>query len=290
MSDNLVLVTGATGKQGGATARQLLAAGWRVRALVRDADNPAAARLAAAGAQLAVGDLTDPDSLHRAAAGAYGVFSVQPAATEPRHDPLEVRMGRTVADAAVAAGVEHFVYASVGGADRNTGIEHWETKWQVEQHIRRLPLPYTILRPVMFMENHASRGPFGVFGENALIRMITPTDTVQVIAVDDIGAFAALAFTRPDEYRGIELEIAGDEVTGAQLAAGIEAAIGRPVDTTPLPLPGPARAGDTGSFGGWQADIPALRRRHPGLMTFDTWLDRTGAELFVRAASAHRGA
>jgi uncharacterized protein YbjT (DUF2867 family) len=288
MSDNLVLVTGATGKQGGATARHLLAAGWRVRALVRDTASPAAARLAAAGAELVAGDMTDRDSLDRAAAGAHGVFSVQPAAPEPRHDPLEVRMGRNVADAAVAAGVQHLVYASVGGADRDTGIDHWETKWQIEQYTRSVDLPYTMLRPVMFMENHASLGPYGVFGETALVRQIAPDATVQIIAVDDIGAFAALAFTRPDEYRGVELEIAGDEVTRAHLVAGIEAAVGRRIDTTPLSPPGPARA-DGSSFGGWQADIPALRRRYPGLTTFDTWLDRTGGEL-LRAAAAHAAA
>ncbi|GIL28593.1 NmrA/HSCARG family protein [Actinocatenispora comari] len=288
MSDNLVLVTGATGKQGGATARHLLAAGWRVRALVRDPGSPAAARLAAAGAELVAGDMTDRDSLDRAAAGAHGVFSAQPAIPQPRHDPLEVRMGRNVADAALAAGAEHLVYTSVGGADRDTGFDQWETKWQLEQYTRSLDLPYTVLRPVMFMENHASLGPHGAFGATALIRMITPETTVQVIAVDDIGAFAALAFTRPDEYRGVELEIAGDEVTGAQLAAGIEAAVGRPIDTTPLAPPQQVR-NDGSSFAGWQADIPALRRRYPGLMTFDTWLDRTGAEL-LRAAAAHAAA
>lgn len=278
MTGTIVLVTGATGQQGGATARHLLAAGWRVRALVRDTASPAARALADLGAELVPGDMTDRSSLDAAVAGVYGVFSVQPADTPPHDEPREVQMGRAVADAAAAAGVQHLVYASVGGADRDTGISHWMTKWEIEQHIRALGLPYTVLRPVMFMENHASRSRFGVFGETALVRMIPPTATVQLIAADDIGAFAALAFTRPDEYRGLELEIAGDELTGEQLVSAISTAVGRPIVTDPLPAPVPdrARASDDRSFGGWRADIPALRRRHPGLMTFDTWLARTG--------------
>ncbi|HEY3505354.1 MAG TPA: NmrA/HSCARG family protein [Actinocatenispora sp.] len=270
MTGNIVLVTGATGQQGGATARHLLTAGWRVRALVRDTASPAATALATLGADLVRGDMTDRASLDAAVAGAYGVFSVQPA------EPHEVEMGRAVADAAAAAGARHLVYASVGGADRSTGISHWMTKWEIEEHIRTLGLPYTMLRPVMFMENHASRSRYGVFGETALIRMIPPTATVQLIAADDIGAFAALAFTRPDDYRGLALEIAGDELTRDQLVTALQAAVERPIVTDPVPVPAEARARGERSFGGWQADIPALRRRHPGLMTFDTWLGRTG--------------
>ncbi|GAA4206682.1 NmrA/HSCARG family protein [Actinocatenispora rupis] len=276
MPDNLVLVTGATGQQGGATARHLLAAGWPVRALVRDPTSPAATALAAAGAELAPGDMTDRASLDRAVTGAYGVFSVQPADAPPHHEPREVDMGRAVADAAAAAGVRHLVYASVGGAERDTGISHWTTKWQIEEHIRALGLPYTVLRPVMFMENHASRSTYGVFGDTALVRMIPPDSTVQLIAADDIGAFAALAFTRPDEYLGIELEIAGDELTGARLTAALRTALGRDFRTDPIPTP--VRVGAGTSFGGWQADIPALRRRYPGLMTLDTWLERGGRD------------
>lgn len=276
MTGNIVLVTGATGQQGGATARHLLTAGWRVRALVRDTTSPAATALAALGADLVRGDMTDRASLDAAVAGAYGVFSVQPADTPPHDEPREVEMGRAVADAAAAAGVRHLVYASVGGADRGTGISHWMTKWEIEEHIRTLGLPYTMLRPVMFMENHASRSRYGVFGETALIRMIPPNASVQLIAADDIGAFAALAFTRPDDYRGLALEIAGDELTRDQLVTALQTAVGRPIVTDAIPVPDDARTRGERSFGGWRADIPALRRRYPGLMTFDTWLARTG--------------
>ncbi|NUW37804.1 NmrA/HSCARG family protein [Nonomuraea sp. SMC257] len=293
MTDRTVLVTGATGQQGGATARALLAAGWRVRALVRDPGAPAAGRLAEAGAELVPGDMGDRDSLAEAARGAHGVFSVQPAAGPPHGVEEEVRLGVNVADAAHAAGVRHLVYASVGGADRDSGISHWNTKWEIEQHIRALGLPATILRPVMFMENHA-RPHYGVTGDAALVRVIPPRATVQLIAVTDIGAFAALAFADPDRYVGRALELAGDELSRADLVAAISRATGRPVDVEPIPAERRAAlglgAGDmeaVDSFGGWRADIPALRALHPGLMDFETWLEREGKAqfdaLFARA-------
>ncbi|MEV4747881.1 NmrA/HSCARG family protein [Streptosporangium sp. NPDC049248] len=284
-SEKVVLVTGATGKQGGATARRLLADGWQVRALVRDPSAEAAQALAGAGAELVKGDMRDRASLDAAAEGVHGVFSVQPTAAPPHFDD-EVRCGVNVAEAALAAGVEHLVYTSVGGVDRDTGISHWDTKWEIEQHIRTLGLPYTILRPVMFMENHTS-GPFGVFGETPLIRIIPPHSTIQLIAVTDIGAFAGLAFADPGGYLGKAIELAGDELTRQQLVTAIEEAVGRPLSTEPV---SPERLRETGvnvddvtraeSFGGWRADIPALRALHPDLMDFAAWLKREGRSRF----------
>jgi uncharacterized protein YbjT (DUF2867 family) len=290
-ADRTVLVTGATGQQGGATARRLLADGWRVRALVREPDAPAARHLASAGADLVAGDMGDRAALDAAMSGVYGVFSVQPAATAPDFNPEEVRFGRNVADAAAKAGVQHLVYTSVGGADRGTGISHWNTKWQIEQHIASLDLPATILRPVMFMENHTSP-KFGITGEAALIRMIPAATSVQLIAVDDIGAFAALAFADPDFYRGRAIEVAGDELTRDELLAAISHAIGRELDVAPIDRETLARLGvdpddvdRAQSFNGWQADIPSLRKLHPGLMDFQAWLNRHGAARFTALLS-----
>ena len=142
----VVLVTGATGNQGGATARHLLAAGWRVRALVRDDTTPEAAVLVAAGAELVHGDLDDHASIEAAARGAYGIYSVQSA------NGKEIAQGKAVAAAAKAEGVQHLVYSSVGGVESQNRfyLEHgWGTidKWQIEMHIRDLGVPSTILRP-----------------------------------------------------------------------------------------------------------------------------------------------
>ncbi|MFD7445039.1 NmrA/HSCARG family protein [Streptomyces sp. NPDC059909] len=279
-----ILVTGATGQQGGATARHLLADGWRVRALVRNPAGSAAQELARIGAELVRGDMDDRRSLDVAVRGAYGVFSVQPALIPPDFAENELQRGLNVAEAAHEAGVEHLVYASVGSADRDTGIPHWEIKWQVEQRIRALGIPSTILRPVMFMENHADP-TYGLTGEHALIPTIPSGATVQLIALSDIGAFAALAFGDPEQYLGKAIELAGDELTSDQILSAIARATGR---TLPLPPgrskpaaspPVAGRAEGTFSFAGWQADIPALRAQHPALMDFDTWLAREGKSM-----------
>ena len=146
-----VLVCGATGNQGGAVARSLLERGFSVRALSRNPDKPAARTLAGRGAEIVRGDLEDRSSLDRALDGIHGVFSVQNY-FEAGYDG-EVRQGKALADAAKEAGVEHFVYSSVGSTYRNTGIPQFESKWEVEGHVREVSLPYTILRPVGFMQN-----------------------------------------------------------------------------------------------------------------------------------------
>ncbi len=286
-SDKTVLVTGATGNQGGATARHLLADGWQVRALVRDPAAPAARALADAGAELAIGDLADRASLEAAVKGVYGVFSVQAAGFTQESVSIEVRQGNNIADAARSADVQHFVYTSVGGADRQPRIPSWLSKAQIEQHIATLDMPTTILRPVMFMENHASQ-LIGVLSPTALIRMIEPGQRVQLIAVRDIGAFAALAFGDPDTYVGKAFELAGDELTGTELVAKISASIGRELNVEPLSDDVLAVFGQSSAdiaanerFGGWQADIPALRRLHPGLLTLDDWLATDGKASFA---------
>ncbi|MFI5891142.1 NmrA/HSCARG family protein [Actinoplanes sp. NPDC051513] len=287
-----IVVTGATGNQGGATARSLLRDGWHVRALVRDLAAPAARALHEAGAELVQRDMTDRDGMTSAMRDAYGVFSIQPANGAPHFDGGEVRMGINVAEAARTAGVGHLVYASVGGADRDSGISHWNTKWEIEQHIAKLDLPVTVLRPVMFMENHAD-AHYGVTGEFSVLRMVAPGTRVQMIAAADIGEFAALAFADPDRYLGRALELAGDELTREEAVTAIERATGHEIQLPPIPREALEKMGANlddldraKNFGGWHADIPALRALHPGLLTFPAWLERDGRIRFERLFAA----
>ena len=275
--DKTILVSGATGQQGGATARHLLADGWRVRALTRDPGSPAALALVARGAELAQGDLYDRASLDRALRGAYGVFSVQNFWLPGVGLDGEVRQGKALADAAKAAGVKHFVYSSVGGAERKTGIPHFESKWLIEQHLRALGLLVTVLRPAYFMENllrPSSRPKDGV-----LAMALKPTTALQMIAADDIGAFAAIAFARPREFIGTATEIAGDSLTMPQVAETWTRATGEPVRFIEVPLEQirsvdaeRARMLQWFNEHGYQADIPALRKIYPGLLSFEGWL------------------
>src|SRR5579863_8529726 len=151
-SGEVVLVTGATGRQGGAVVRHMRPGGWKLRALTRNPKSYAAQQLAEKGVELVQGDLDDPSALERAARGVYGIYSVQDFWTVGAK--REVQQGQNLAEVAKKTGVEHFVYSSVGGAERNTGITHWDTKWEIEKHIRSLQLPVTILRPASFMETY----------------------------------------------------------------------------------------------------------------------------------------
>src|SRR6266536_1274431 len=148
-----VLVLGATGNQGGAVARELLHRGWPVRALTRDPRSAKSQALAAAGAQLVAGDLEDPQSLDAALSGAYGIYSVQ-TFMGPDGIAGEERQGRAIAEAAARVKVEHFVYGSVGGAERNTSIPHFESKHRIgHPH----PLPRTGTRPAAAVQHRDGR-------------------------------------------------------------------------------------------------------------------------------------
>jgi uncharacterized protein YbjT (DUF2867 family) len=282
--DRIVLVAGATGRQGGAVVRHMLPKGWRLRALTRNPKSYAARKLAEKGVELVEGDMDDPASLERAARGVYGIYSVQDFWTVGAR--REVQQGKNLADVAKKAGVEHLVYSSVGGAERNTGITHWETKWVVEKHVRSLNLPVTVLRPASFMETyHITEVEIGLL-KGKLADPIRGDKPYQTIATDDIGAFAALAFERPKDFIGLELEIAGSELTNIDAAKVFSRVLNRPVKFQKLPLP-IVRLVLGKEFNemfhwfnskGYRANIPELRRRYPEvrLHSLEDWLREDG--------------
>ena len=273
-----VLVLGATGHQGGATARALVARGFAVKALTRDPDKPAAQALVTLGVSVVKGDIDEPRLLLEAMHGVDGVFSVH-TPYGPGGVSHETQAGIAVADAAKVSGVAHLVYSSVGGAERGTGIPHFESKYLVEQHIRAAGLHATILRPVFFMENFAQSGPKEVGGELVLRIALSPETRLQMIAVRDIGVFAALAFEGREGIAGRTVEIAGDELSMTALAQTFAAAAGRPVQLQRQPIAElEARSAETAKMFGWfeasgyRADLAALRRVNPDLMTLASWL------------------
>ncbi|MFZ3560676.1 MULTISPECIES: NmrA family NAD(P)-binding protein [unclassified Streptomyces] len=273
-----VLVLGGTGRQGGAVARELLRRGHTVHALVRDPDKEAARALGRAGAVLVRGDLDDEASLDGAMTGVHGVFSVQ-TFRGPGGVEAEERQGRAVADAAVRAGVRHFVYSSVGGADRDTRVPHFESKNRVEAHLRSLDLPTTVLRPVMFHDILLDIAPRPADGELVLAMWLDPATPVQLIATSDIGVFAADAFENPGDWLGRVVEIAGDSLTGPQMAAAFEGACGIPTRFQQLPIeplraarPDLANMFDWFERDGYRADLAQLRDTRPDLVTLESWL------------------
>jgi uncharacterized protein YbjT (DUF2867 family) len=284
MNNKIIAVTGATGQQGGAVSRRLLANGWKVRALTRDASKPAAKELATLGAEIVAGDMENRAELDAAFKGAYGVFSVQNYWLPNVGFDGEIKQGKNTADAAKAAGVEHLVYSSVGAAHRGMGQKHFESKWIVEQYIESIGVLHTILRPAYFMDNHnwsrayILNGTFTGMG-------LPPEKSMQSIAVEDIGVFAGIVFADAKKYLGKTLELAGDELTESQTAVLFTKVIGRPVKLA-APSGSGRRASEEEMIAmfnffngeGYNADIPALRKIHPGLLTFEQYLRKNGWE------------
>jgi uncharacterized protein YbjT (DUF2867 family) len=282
--DKTVLVTGATGRQGGAVIRHMLPQRWKLRALTRNPNGHSAKQLSTLGVEVVQGDLEDTASLERAARGVYGIFSVQDYWVAGFR--REVSQGKNLADIAKKTCVEHFVYSSVGGAERNSGIAPWETKWEIEKHIRQSGLPATIFRPAGFMEiYHMLELEVGLL-IGRFLDPIRHDKPYQSIATDDIGAFVALAFDRPREFIGMELEIAGSELTPRQTADIFSRVMGKPVKYGKLPMLA-ARILLGKDFhamfrwlnrDGFQANIPELRRKYPEvhLHSLEEWLREDG--------------
>jgi uncharacterized protein YbjT (DUF2867 family) len=283
-----ILVLGATGQQGGAVTGHLLRDGWQVRAFTRDRSSNKALELAHRGAELFEGDMGDRTALIDAMQGVYGAFSVQPPEWDVNAVDEEVRLGTNVADAAKQAGVQHFVYASASGAEAQSHFRAL-AKWEIEKHIREIGLPATILRLTFFMENYVS--PFSSIRNGTYAEAIAQNIPVNLIAVDDIGAFVTAAFRDRGYFLGRTIELAGDSLTPPEIAAAVSAAIGQPVAYAPIPIETlrqqseiMARVYEWLNGGGHVVDLPALRKLHPGLTSFNAWLEKTGKAKFAALA------
>ena len=272
-----VLVTGATGRQGGAVVEALLSRGHQVRALTRNAASPAASRLREQGIEIAVGDFTDHDSLVRAIRGADAVYAMS---TPAEGAEKETAQGISVTNAATAAGAAHVVYSSVAAANRATGIPHFDGKYAVEQHLQASGVPYTIVAPVFFMENVLQMWMLSSLRQGKLAMALPASRSLQQIAVADIGAFAAALIERGDTVFGRRFDIAGDELPGEEAAATLSKVTGREIHYEGFP-PDVLRAQskDTALMFEWfdrtgyAADIKGLRRDFPEVTwnTFEEW-------------------
>jgi uncharacterized protein YbjT (DUF2867 family) len=241
-----VLVTGATGKQGGATARALLAAGVPVRALVRDPSGVRAKAVEALGAELVAGDLHDRESVALAAKGVRAVFSVQmPAFTGDGFDFAgEVVQGVNLVEAAKAAGVVQFVHTSVTGAGEHVEVPGWaEGRWAsmeptlgakaaIQDAVRGAGFErWTLIKPGFFMENFLPSSaylfPRGV--EGGLATILKPETRLGLTATHDIGVAVAAAVAEPERFDRVELEFASEQLSMAEIAEVLSRALGMPL-------------------------------------------------------------
>jgi uncharacterized protein YbjT (DUF2867 family) len=270
-AERVILVTGSTGTQGGAVARELIARGYTVRGLTRDPGSETARALAELGATMVRGDYDDPASLAAAMEGVHGVFAV----TLFWHSDYqtEVEQGRRLIDEAEKSGVGHFVLTSVAGADQDTGIPHFDSKWEVEKYLHTSDLDWTVVRPVEFMDNWG--WSLEDFRNGRLIDPRAPESSHQWIAARDIGYLVGEAFDDPRAWVGRTEEIAGDELTIAELRATLSEAFGREFEHI---RPGwaefEAQAGEEIALmyrwfedEGYDVDVDALKQRYPNLQT-----------------------
>jgi uncharacterized protein YbjT (DUF2867 family) len=269
LSNELILITGATGQQGGAIAHELLAKGRKIRAMTRHPEGPKAAALKRLGAEVVAGDLNDAASIERALQGAWGAYAVQN--TWEAGVEGEEEQGIRFAEIARKAGIRHLVYSSVQSADRKTGIPHFDNKARVEARIRSLGFPsYAVLRPVFFMENLTSPWFLPSIQNGALAVGIRPETELQMVAVKDIGQYGAWAFENHAALNGRAIDIAGDELTMPETAAVLSRAAGREIRFVQVP-------------------IEEVRKFSDDFAKMLEWFDRVGYNVDIAAQSAESG-
>lgn len=276
-----IAVVGATGLQGRAVSRRLLDQGWRVRALTRDPDGAGARELASLGAEVVRADSEDRAGLERSFAGAVGVYSVQNHHISG-HDG-EVRQGKNIADAVVAATVSHLVYASTGNGRPGTGIGSWEAKVVVAEHARSLGVPLTVLRPTAFMELMTEKRFYPQASVwHVMPKLMGESRPVGWLTVEDLAVIAERAFADPATFVGADLSLAGDVLSIEQCRQTWREVTGRPPRRFPMPVWLFERFTGTDETTMWKwlrdhdmpFDTEATRAIHPGARTLRDWLSQ----------------
>lgn len=279
----VVLVTGATGRQGSHTVRQLLKRGFVVRAFVRDKSKAVAQELKKLGAHLVEGSFDDDESMKRALEGADGAFLVTPA--DPSNQSgnakeIEVAYGVTFVEHCKTAGVKHLVFTSSSLSGERSDVPFLDSKREIEEHIRQSGLTYTILRPVAFMENF---NEMWMRGDNVYIPLDSNVN-IPFICSKDIGEFAAISFDKPADFKGKTLVIAADMLTPPQAAKIFSQALGREIKSEQQPIEELAffsqalvamfkKINERGFVKDMaEIDFVALRKINPDLWTLEDWL------------------
>ena len=287
MSDSrLVLVTGATGQQGGSVARRLLEGGFRVRGITRNIESDAAKELTGLGAEMVRAEFTDAGSLGAALEGVDAVFAM----TTPFEAGVDAETAHGVAlvDAATAEGVDHFVYSSVASADKATGVPHFDSKYRVEEHLAASDLRWSVIAPVYFMGNLFFPDTLNGLKDGTYAIALPPDLPLQQIATEDIGAFAAHVLANPERFAGKRIDIAGDELSSRESADVLAGILGKPISVVEVPIDGIRSFSEDFALmyewfvsTGYVADIDGLRSSYPevGWTRFAEWATRVRAAL-----------
>jgi len=291
VSRKSILVTGATGKQGGALIKHLLAApdaaGFNIIAVTRDVTSPRALKLGQHfNVSVVAGDMAHPDAIFGKVGAVWGVYSVQV------NSDAEEQQGTAMVDAAVAHGVRHFVYSSGdrGGPDKSavneTNVKNFAAKFRIEKYLEAKAagsaqeMTYTILRPVTFFENLT----VDVHGKGFARMWEQMGDKkLQFVSTEDIGWFAACSFMNPEHHRNVAISLAGDELSQAEADVMFKAVVGSPMPLAPCPVASAVKFFLKGTVGdmfrwfeheGYEADVTLCRKMCPGIKDFKAWIEQ----------------
>jgi len=279
-----IFVAGATGQQGKAVIKALLKREkmYKIFGLTRTPESENAKKLKEQGVEMIKGNL-DNKKLLEENLKEHNIFAVFCVTTYETGYNVEITHGKNLVDAAKAAGVKHFVFSSVGQANANTGVPHFDSKFEIEKHLKASGLNYTIIRPASFFENFNNR----IAPKNGVLSLPWSINLkLQWVAVADVGEVAARAFDSPTDFQSQEIELAGDEIDGHQLIQTFSKVLNQPIRYKQSPRKAILRLFAKDSYAmviffettGFHADIAALKKRFPGLRTFDDWLKENGWE------------
>jgi uncharacterized protein YbjT (DUF2867 family) len=270
--DDPVLIFAATGKQGRPIVKQLSNAGFKVRAATRNLGTPKTKNIEGENIEIFQVEPDDLISLETAFRGVSKAFFLLPMSRNSEE------IGRRITEAAIKAGIKHLIFSSVGGADRKTGIPHFESKWRIEELIRNSGVPFTIFRPVGYMEEFYRPEGAGIF--LGLMKPFIPVDKkVQMISTEDIAGFVRIAFEKPDNFIGKSIEIAGDSLTLSEITDQLNRITKKNIVISKWPacivpiLPKTMK--DMLAFygkDGWKADLKQMKEINPELITFNDFI------------------
>jgi uncharacterized protein YbjT (DUF2867 family) len=313
----VIAVTGATGAQGGGLVRAILndkSGEFSARAITRDPSSPKAVELSHLGAEVVQGDVDDTDSLRRAFDGAYGAFCVTFFWHHLSAD-TEIAQARNMAAAARDAGVQHVIWSTLEDTRRfiplsdgrmptlqgKYKVPHFDAKGEANGIFQEMGLPVTLLHTSFYWENFIYFGAGPKPGSDGVLALTFPMGDKRLpgIAAEDIGKCALAVFKAGPEFIGKSVAIAGDHLTGAQLAEKLSRALGREVrynavdpDTyRSFPFPGADEMGNMFQFKRdfeseyvGARDLRLAKRLNPELQDFDTWLKANASKIPLEAA------
>jgi uncharacterized protein YbjT (DUF2867 family) len=296
-SKPIILVTGATGAQGGSVARFLLQRGqFAVRALTRNPDSAAAQALREAGAEVVRGDLGDRASVDAALEGCYGVFGVT---NFWEHFGGEVEHGNNLIDAVAAAGVQHFVFSTLPDyhalSSGELSVPHCDIKAALERRVREMGLPATFVHVAFYYENFATFFPPQPQEDGSFGIGFPQGDTpLAAVSVEDVGGVVAAIFEQRDRFLGQKVGVVGDDLPVHAYADAMSRGTGRRIAYQHVPREVFASFGFPGAeelanmfdcqrrfIPQRTADAAISRELNPGMRTFDTWMGAEGKELLA---------